>query len=81
MVCDINNRFGDNSPSIHRSFRNVLSLEVVLAAICFLASFIFLVVSIFYAVRYLFLMIACLSVGIMITDDIPKGADENKASR
>ena len=81
MVCDINNRFGDNSPSIHRSSKDLPSLEAVLATICFVGSFIFLVVTIFYAIRYLFLMMICLSVGIMITDDIPKDADENEASR
>lgn len=81
MVCDINNRFGDNPYQIYHTAKNPPSLELVLATLCFIGSFIFLVVTIFFALRYLFLMLVCLCVGVMITDEIPKDAEEKEASR
>lgn len=78
MVCDINNRFGENPLSFHLSSEDLPSLEVVLASICFIGSFIFLVVTIFSAIRFLFPMLLCLSVGIMITDEIPSDAEEEQ---
>lgn len=69
MVCNIDNKIGDSGTAIHHTEKKPLTVEKVCAALCFLAGAVFLVVAVFGAWRYFFLMGLCLLVGIMIYED------------
>lgn len=78
MVCNIDNKIGDSGAAIHHAEKKPLTVEKVCAALCFLAGAVFLVVAVFGAWRYFFLMGLCLLVGIMIYEDAPDTCTERK---
>lgn len=78
MVCNINNKIGDNEVAIHHTEKKPLTMEKVCAALCFLTGAVFLVMAVFGAWRYFFLMGLCLLVGIMIYEDDPDASSKRK---
>lgn len=55
-----------------------ITLEKVLASICFLAGFVFLVVALLGLWRHFFTMGICIAVGVMAYDELPEVEDEKK---
>lgn len=68
MVCDIDNKNGNNSVPVSRFHDRSLTMEAVCAALCFLAGAVFLLIAIFTAWYYILLTILCVDVGVMIYD-------------
>lgn len=78
MVCNVNNKVGDNEMAVHQVEKKPLTMEKVCATLCFLAGAVFLVVAVFGAWRYFFLMGLCLLVGIMIYEDDSDASPKRK---
>lgn len=78
MISDINNKIGDTK-SVDRYIGWFhVTLENVCASVCFLAALVFLLIAIFGAWKYFFVMGLCLSVGIMIYGEAPEDIEKRK---
>lgn len=78
MISDINNKIGDASSADRYIGKFHVTLENVCAAVCFMISLVFLLIAIFGAWKYFFVMGISLSVGIMIYGEAPEDAPKRR---